>query len=128
MKPATFLVVSLAAVASVQACSKSADFGESSGGSSAASSASSDNGGSDETGGAGGSDATTSTETSAAVGGASGSGGSAPASCNGYEPCGVNPVVVADGYTLSASISVFNQSTTTSCADFADCDMWNTHV
>ena len=60
-------------------------------------------------------------------GGGGGGAGGEPVACNGYEPCGVHPVVVPDGYTLQAGVDVSNLNTTTSCAAFADCDMWNTH-
>jgi hypothetical protein len=73
-------------------------------------------------GGGGGSSSTTGS------GGASGGAGGA-ASCDGYEPCGVNPVQAPAGYTIEAApgVSVQNGATTTSCTAFADCDMWNTH-
>ena len=72
--------------------------------------------------GTSGSTTSASTSTAASVG----TGGATP-DCDGYEPCGVHPVVPPTGYTIQAGVEVTNSSTTTSCTSFADCDMWNTH-
>ncbi|MEO6951177.1 MAG: hypothetical protein ABI321_05135, partial [Polyangia bacterium] len=50
-----------------------------------------------------------------------------PPTCNGYEPCGVNPVVTPTGYTSLAGVNVDNQVMITGCADFVDCDNFDRH-
>ncbi|HEY4179129.1 MAG TPA: hypothetical protein VGM90_19935 [Kofleriaceae bacterium] len=51
-----------------------------------------------------------------------------PAVCNGYEPCGIHPAMPPAGYTTLASVNVDQYASIyTSCTDFADCGMWNTH-
>lgn len=50
-----------------------------------------------------------------------------PTECNGYEPCGIHPVVVPDGYTLLGRVDTDEYGASSSCTDWADCGMWNTH-
>jgi hypothetical protein len=50
-----------------------------------------------------------------------------PTECNGYEPCGIHPVETPAGYTLRPSVNVELYGATSSCSDWADCGMWNTH-
>ncbi len=51
-----------------------------------------------------------------------------PPTCNGYEPCGVNPVVVPTGYTLLAGVNFDDYGGVYgSCLDWADCGMWDLH-
>jgi hypothetical protein len=51
----------------------------------------------------------------------------APAICNGYEPCAVNPVVVPPGYTLQNYINYDDYGIYGTCTAFEDCGMWNLH-
>ncbi len=51
----------------------------------------------------------------------------APATCNGYEPCRINPVVAPAGYTPSAGVHYDEYGVYGTCQDWADCGMWNTH-
>ncbi len=54
--------------------------------------------------------------------------GAPPRAATATSLAALNPVLIPDGYTLAPEgITVFNQATDTSCVDFADCDMWNTH-
>ena len=51
-----------------------------------------------------------------------------PATCNGYEPCGVNAVVVPTGYTLRNAVAFDDYGGIYgSCSHWEDCGMWNTH-
>jgi hypothetical protein len=50
-----------------------------------------------------------------------------PTECSGYEPCGIHPVETPAGYTLEPSVNVELYGATSSCTDWADCGMWNTH-
>ena len=50
------------------------------------------------------------------------------ATCNGYEPCGVHPVVVPPGYALENFISYDDYASIYgTCTAFEDCGMWNGH-
>jgi hypothetical protein len=110
----TALFVLASPMGAIAACSSGGEVGTSSSSTAATAvtasvSISSSTGSTTSTGGGGSSGAGASMSV-----GTGGVGGSAPAACNGYEPCGVNPVVTPAGYTLASSpgITVFNQRPT----------------
>ena len=85
-------------------------------------------------GGGGGGDPSSPDATAATGDGANGSDGSGtaldagPATCNGYEPCGINPVMAPAGYTLRAGVNYDSYGGIYgTCTDWADCGMWNIH-
>ena len=54
-------------------------------------------------------------------------GDAAPTECDGYEPCGIHPVVVPAGYTLQNGVDFDEYHVYGSCTSFEDCGMWDTH-
>src|SRR5450432_2032583 len=50
-----------------------------------------------------------------------------PATCNGYEPCGVNAVILPTGYTLRNYVDFDDYGSYGSCTTWEDCGMWNSH-
>src|ERR1700733_2611900 len=47
--------------------------------------------------------------------------------CNGYEPCGIHPVVMPTGYTAINGVDYDEYGVYGSCTSFEDCGMWDTH-
>jgi hypothetical protein len=51
----------------------------------------------------------------------------AQAECDGYEPCGIHPVVMPTGYTAINQVNYDEYGVYGSCTSFEDCGMWDTH-